>query len=67
MNGFLWTSGHVGWGLFDLIVFTGLWVLVGDWLWRVTSMKFARLAMGIGVGWAAGVALILAAFGIAIR
>ena len=59
MNGFLWTSGHLGWGVFALAVFTGLWWLLCDLVWRLTSVRIGRLAGAMAVGWLVGVGLIL--------
>ncbi len=62
MNGFFWTSGHLGWGIFSLVVFTGLWWLLSDLVWRLRSVRIARLAVAMSVGWIIGVGLILLGF-----
>lgn len=62
MNEFIWTSGHLGWGIFALVVFTGLWVLGTDLYWRLKKIKTARLLMTMATGWIIGVGLILVAF-----
>lgn len=67
MNGFFWTSGHLGWGIFALVVFSGLWCLVSDLAWRLLAVRARRLAFALGVGWVAGVALILLGFYLAGR
>jgi hypothetical protein len=62
MNGFFWTSGHLGWGIFALVVFTGLWFLLSDLVWRLSSIKIGRLATAMAIGWIIGVGLILLGF-----
>jgi hypothetical protein len=62
MNGFFWTSGHLGWGIFALVVFTGLWCLLSDLVWRLSSIKIGRLAAAMTTGWIIGVGLILLGF-----
>jgi hypothetical protein len=62
MNGFLWESGHLGWGFFWLIVFSGLWLLVSDLVWRLVQVRFVRLALAMSLGWIIGAALIILGF-----
>lgn len=62
MNGFFWTSGHLGWGFFALAVFTGLWCLLSDLVWRLRSVGIGRLAVAMSVGWIIGAGLILLGF-----
>jgi hypothetical protein len=62
MNGFLWTSGHLGWGIFAAAVFTGLWVLLADVYWRLKSTRMASLVAMAAAGWTAGVGLIVLVF-----
>lgn len=59
MNGFFWTSGHLGWGIFALAVFTGLWWLLSDLVWRLSNVRVGRLAVAMLLGWVVGVGLIL--------
>lgn len=59
MSEFLWTSGHLGWGIFALAVFSALWWLLADLCWRLTATRFARLAALLGAGWVVGVGLIV--------
>jgi hypothetical protein len=59
MNGLFWTSGHLGWGIFALAVFTGLWCLIFDLVWRLSSIRIARLAAAMLIGWSIGAGLIL--------
>lgn len=67
MSGFLWTSGHLGWGLFALIVFTGLWVLLGDLVWRLKNVAITKLAAALAAGWMVGAAVIALAYCLASR
>ncbi|MFC5524298.1 hypothetical protein ACFPPA_00945 [Rhodanobacter ginsengisoli] len=62
MNGFFWTSGHLGWSFFSLVVFTGLWLLLSDLVWRLRSVRIVRFAVAMSVGWIIGVGLILLGF-----
>lgn len=62
MNGFLWSSGHLGWGIFALAVFTGLWWLLSDLYWRLQSIRISRLLVMLATGWTIGVGLILLGF-----
>ena len=62
MSEFFWTSGHLGWGIFVLAVFTGLWWLLSDLVWRLRNVRIGRLAMAMSAGWIIGVGLILLGF-----
>lgn len=63
MNEFFWTSsGHLGWGIFALVVFTGLWWLLSDLVWRLRNVRIGRLAVAMSIGWIIGVGLILLVF-----
>lgn len=62
MNGFLWASGHLGWGIFAVAVFTGLWVLLVDLCWRLKNTRFVRLVVTMALGWSIGIGLILLGF-----
>lgn len=62
MSSFFWASGHLGWGVFSLVVFTVFWWLLTDLIWRSKNIK-ARLLLSImGCGWIIGVGLILVCF-----
>lgn len=67
MNGFLWASGHLGWGIFAVAVFTALWVLAADLYWRLKSTRIVQFLMTTLAGWLIGVGLIFLAFFIANR
>lgn len=59
MNGFLWASGHLGWGIFAAAIFTGLWILALDVYWRLKrTRKSSLLALAVA-GWALGVGAIV--------
>jgi hypothetical protein len=62
MSGFFWTSGHLGGGIFALVVFTALWWLFSDVVWRLTGLKIGRLVVSMSAGWIIGVGLILLGF-----
>lgn len=65
MNEFWWTSGHLGWGIFALIVFTGIWWLLFDLCWRLLTIRINRLLAVMGIAWLVGVACILLVFYVA--
>jgi len=65
MNGFFWTTGHLGWGIFALVLFTGVWLLVSDLMWRLSSVRIGRLATALLIGWIIGAGLILLVFSLA--
>lgn len=62
MSHFLWASGHLGWGIFAVVVFTGLWLVATDLYWRTKSVRFVRLLVTTVVAWVAGVAIIVLTF-----
>jgi len=62
MNGFFWSSGHLGWGIFALVVFTCLWLLLADLVWRLRSIRIHRLIVGMSIGWIIGVGFVLFGF-----
>lgn len=65
MSSFLWTEGHLGWGIFSLIVFTVLWGLLADLVWRMKSTRFLRFSVAMAAGWVVGAGLIVAVFWLA--
>ena len=62
MSGFLWASGHLGWGIFAVAVFTGLWVLLTDVYWRLKSTRMASLVARAAAGWVVGAGAIVLVF-----
>ncbi|MDE2090794.1 MAG: hypothetical protein KGJ08_02695 [Gammaproteobacteria bacterium] len=65
MNAFWWTSGHLGWGVFALAVFTGVWWLLFDLCWRLLVIRISRLLTLMVVGWVIGIGCILFGFHVA--
>jgi len=59
MKDFVWASGHLGWGIFAIAVFTLLWCLLSDLIWRLKSARIGRLLGTMFTGWIVGIALIL--------
>lgn len=62
MNGFFWVSGHLGWGVFAFVAFTGLWWLLSDLVGRLINIRIFRLAIVMSIGWIIGVGLIFLMF-----
>ena len=62
MSGFLWESGRLGWSVFALVVFSGLWLLLSDAVWRLWNTTIVRLAAVMASVWIAGVVLIVLGF-----
>lgn len=62
MNTFLWTSGHLGWGIFVAVVFSGLWLLVTDLCWRLLTVKTRYLLAWMGSGWLIGISIIVLSY-----
>ena len=59
---FFWTSGHLGWGLFAVLAFSGIWLLLIDLVWRLTSTAIRRLATMACGAWLIGLLLIVLAY-----
>lgn len=59
MNELIGHSGHLGWVSFAILVFTGLWWLLFDIVWRLKNAALSRLVAAMLAGWFAGVGLIL--------
>jgi len=62
MNGFLWTFGHLGWGIFAVLVFSGLWLLLSDLCWRLLAICIGRLLALLAIGWMLGIGCIVFGF-----
>jgi hypothetical protein len=45
------------------VVFSGLWLLLADVIWRLRNIKIRRLAAIIAMGWLIGSLLIVLGFG----
>ena len=67
MSGFFWASGHPGWGIFALVVFTGVWWLLIDLVWRLKATRVVGLALAASGGWLLGIGLITLGFCLAAR
>lgn len=67
MSGFLWASGHLGWGVFAVAVFTGLWIFAADIYWRLRRTRMVRLLATVATGWVIGVGLVVLCFYLAHR
>jgi hypothetical protein len=67
MNGFLWTSGHLGWGIFAVAVISALWLLSTDLYWRLKSTRLVPSLGKMMAGWAIGVVVIVLGFFLANR
>jgi len=67
VSDFFWTSGHLGWGVFALAVFTGLWWLLTDLCWRLRNARIGPLLLAMSIGWMAGAGSILLVFCITSR
>ena len=61
MSGFFWSSGHLGWGVFSILIFSGVWLLVCDLAWRLWSTRAARLIAVSATLWVIGIVAILLA------
>jgi hypothetical protein len=59
MSSFFWTSSHLGWGIFALLVFTALWWLLTDLVWRLMNVRIQRLIAMMAGGWIVGVGLVV--------
>lgn len=61
MSEFFWSSGHLGWGIFSMLIFSGVWLLVCDLAWRLWTTRAARLIAVLAASWAIGIVVILLA------
>lgn len=67
MNGFFWSSGHLGWGFYALVIFTGIWVLAVDVYFRLKNTRATSLVAASATCWAIGAGLIVLGFWLANR
>jgi len=65
MNSFWWASGHLGWGVFALTVFTCIWWLLFDLCWRLLTIRIVRLLALMAIGWMLSISFILLGFYVA--
>lgn len=61
MNAFFWTAGHLGWGIFLALVYSFACVLVGDFVWRLVTVRGRTLLAALGAIWVLGIVVIVAA------
>lgn len=52
----------MGWGFFTLLVFTCLWGLLTDLIWRLHSIRVHHFGVVMSLGWLIGVGLVLLGF-----
>jgi hypothetical protein len=62
MSGFFWTSGHLGWGIFALLVFTVLWWVAVDLYWRLNRFRLVRFLVPAVTSWALGAGIVVLVF-----
>ena len=60
MTPFVWSEGHIGWPLFSILVFSGLYLLVTDIAWRLVRVPARSLLICACVIWLVGVACLIA-------
>ncbi|MGB7754553.1 MAG: hypothetical protein WBL23_00610 [Salinisphaera sp.] len=54
MPGWLYIDGHLGWALFAALVYTGVGVLVTDYVWRRVTMSTKLLLAAATSLWGLG-------------
>ncbi len=59
MTSFFWSSGHMGWPFFSIVVFSILCLLATDAAWRVISTSSRKLLSVAGMIWAVGVTVLI--------
>lgn len=59
MTSSIWSSGHIGWPLFGVVVFSVLCLLATDIVWRVVSVSSHKLLLLAAVVWTAGVGALI--------
>jgi len=60
MTSFFWSQGHLGWPLFGVLVYSVLFLLAGDIVWRLTPAPFRKILAVMALVWAAGMAVLVA-------
>lgn len=56
----LWQDGHLTWGVFSVLVYTGILILVADLGWRLVTRPAWQIALAVILIWSAGVAALIA-------
>ena len=59
MTSFFWSSGHIGWPFFSIVVFSVLCLLATDVVWRVISTSSRKLLATGAMIWALGVTALI--------
>jgi hypothetical protein len=59
MSEFFWSSGHLGWGFFSILVYSGMCIIAADLVWRLTAVSIRRLVPIVAACWVTGVALLV--------
>jgi hypothetical protein len=60
MMSFFWSSGHIGWPLFGIVVLSVLCLLATDIAWRVVRASTRRLLSIAAAAWVVGAVAITA-------
>lgn len=60
MMSFFWSSGHIGWPFFSIVVFSVLSLLSGDIAWRVTQISSRKFLSIAAIVWVSGVTGLIA-------
>lgn len=59
ISDFVWSAGHIGWPLFSIIVFSVLWLIATDVVWRIVRISFRNLLIRAVLAWMIGVAVVV--------
>jgi hypothetical protein len=60
MTSFFWSSGHIGWPLFGIVVLSVLCLLATDITWRTVRIRIPTLLPIAAAVWVVGAAVIIA-------
>lgn len=61
MSAFFWSAGHLGWGVFLMLVYSCACLLVGDLVWRLVTLRARTLVAVLGLAWVLGIVVIFVA------
>lgn len=59
MPDWIYAQGHIGWALFFVLVYSGLFAMVLDYIWRRTVMPGRRLLGSALTSWVVGLVVLL--------
>lgn len=62
MPDWIFTNGHLGWPLFIGLVYSGLGVLVADYVWRRVTMPARSLLAVVLTVWLLGLLILVVSF-----